>query len=72
MKIRPQAGDRVEFRSNRVSRIGKIIAVAVTGMHFVVETPIGHKHRNRKIGLDSIIRILPRVEPGSRGRPVVS
>ena len=64
MKDRPKAGDLVEFRSQRSSRIGKVVAVAVTGMHFVIETPIGYKHRNRKIGLDAIIRILPEVGQG--------
>ncbi len=59
MKERPKVGDHVEFKSHRYSQIGKIIAVAVTGMHFLVESPIGHKHRNRKIGLTGIIRILP-------------
>ena len=60
MKERPKVGDHVEFRSHGSSRIGKVVAVAVTGMHFVIETPIGYKHRNRKIGMEAIIRILPR------------
>jgi len=64
MKKRPKVGDHVEFRSNRISRIGKVVAVAVTGMHFVIESPIGHKYRNRKVGMGSIIRILT---PGSPG-----
>jgi len=68
MKERPKVGDRVEFRSRGV-RIGTVIAVAKTGVHFRIETPfttvrkpwdIGCKQRQLRISLGAIIRILPR------------
>jgi len=61
MKERPRIGDHVEFRCRKGVRIGRVIAVAVTGIHFRIEMPIGYKYRHRMIGLDSIIRILPEV-----------
>lgn len=67
MKEKPKVGDIVEFKSHRTSRIGKIIAVAVTGMHFLIEAPIGHKYKNRRIGMGGIIRILPKDDPGGNG-----
>ncbi len=59
MKERPKVGDRIEYESNGV-RIGTVIAVAETGVHFTITTPNGFKHKFRKIGLSAIIRILPR------------
>jgi len=58
VKERPKVGDRVEYQSNGV-RVGEIIAVDEIGVHFAITTPIGWKHRYRKIGLSAIIRILP-------------
>ncbi len=58
MKERPKVGDRIEYESNGV-RIGTVIAVAETGVHFTITTPNGFKHKFRKIGLSAIIRILP-------------
>lgn len=60
-KERPKTGDRVEFRCYRMTRIGIVIAVAETGVHFLIEAPIRSKMKRRHIGLDSIIRILPSI-----------
>lgn len=59
MKERPKVGDRVEFRTYGMARIGKVFAVAETGVHFLIEAP-EFRGKYRKIGLDGIIRILPR------------
>jgi len=58
MKERPKVGDHIEYESNGV-RMATVIAVAETGVHFTIDTPIWYKYRYRKIGLDAIIRILP-------------
>ena len=74
MKERPKVGDRVEFNCRGV-RIGTVVAIAETGVHFLVETPftspiarrpldIGSNQKNLRISIDNIIRILPKVDPG--------
>lgn len=60
MKERPKAGDRVEFWLRRGVHKGKVIAVAETGVHFSIKTLIGGKYRYKRIGLDAIIKILPK------------
>ncbi|MBA7688484.1 hypothetical protein ES703_96966 [subsurface metagenome] len=62
MKMRPKVGDRVEFRSHGSSRIGKVVAIAETDAHFLIRMPIRYKYKSIQIGIDSIIRILPRVD----------
>ncbi len=72
VKERPKVGDRVEFRSQRAReygvRIGTVIAVAETGVHFRIETPFTTarkpwesecNQRQLRIPLSAIIRILP-------------
>lgn len=62
MKPRPKVGDRVEFRY-RGLKIGEIIAVAVTGVHFLIKYPSSkYKYTRRLIGINKIIRILPEVD----------
>jgi len=60
LKERPKVGDRVKFRSHGHARTGKVLAVAVTDVHFLIEieTP-GFKYKYRKTRLNDIIRILP-------------
>ena len=69
MKERPKFGDRVEFKSHGLTLEGKVIAVAPTGVHFLIETPFTPKvsrkiwkYRRRliKVRLSGILRILPR------------
>ena len=60
MKKKPKVGDRVEFRYRGVHR-GKVVAVAVTGAHFLIKMPIGSKYKQRQIGINDIIQILPEV-----------
>lgn len=63
MKERPKIGDRVKFRY-RGLKTGKVIAVAVTGVHFLIEmSGYRYKHMRRLIGINAIIEILPEVEP---------
>ena len=73
MKERPKVGDRVEFWSGGV-RIGTVVAVAETGVHFRIEVPFTSKMRRRpydsefkylRISINAITRILPEVTPGS-------
>ncbi len=61
MKERPKTGDRVEFLYRRLSRVGTIIAVAETGVHFVIKASKTKslKVRHLRIPLSKIIRILP-------------
>lgn len=62
MKTRPKIGDRVEFRY-RGLKIGEVIAVAVTGIHFLIRySSKKYKYVHRLIGINRIIRILPEVE----------
>ena len=67
MKERPKNGDHVEFFYHRLPRIGTVIAVAETGVHFVIKTTKTKlmKVRHLRIPLSKIIRILPsaRVQP---------
>jgi len=69
MKMRPKIGDRVEFHCRGV-RIGTVVAVAETGVHFLIETPftspiarkpfeVGVDNLNLRIAINKIIRILP-------------
>jgi len=69
MKMRPKVGDRVEFKCRGV-RIGKVVAVAETGVHFLIEAPfispiarkpfeVGVNNMNLRIAINKIIRILP-------------
>jgi len=58
VKERPKVGDRVEFRAYGHARTGKVIAVAETGAHFLIEAS-WFKYKYRKAGLNDIIRILP-------------
>lgn len=59
MKEIPKVGDRVEFKYRGIFT-GKVIAVVVeTGVHFLIESPVGHKPPYRRVGLSKIIRILP-------------
>ncbi|MCK4703199.1 hypothetical protein KAT55_07570 [Candidatus Bathyarchaeota archaeon] len=60
MKERPKVGDRVEFRYRGV-KIGTVAALAETGVHFLIKMPIGYRCRQRQIGIDAIIQILPEV-----------
>lgn len=63
MKPRPKVGDRVKFRY-RGERTGTVLAVAETGVYFLIEWSIGrHKTMRRLIGVTRIIEILPGVEP---------
>ena len=59
MKERPKVGDRVEFRYRGV-KIGTVAAVAETGVHFLIKMPIRYRCRQRQIGINDIIQILPR------------
>jgi len=62
MKPRPKVGDRVEFRY-RGLKIGTVIAVAVTGVHFLIRYLLGRcRYTHRLIGINRIIRILPEAE----------
>jgi len=56
---RPRLGDRVEFLGRGVVRVGRVVAVAVTGVHFSVELEQPGRRTLRKITLSSVIRILP-------------
>ncbi len=59
MKERPKVGDRVEFRY-RGLKIGEVVAVAVTGIHFLIRYSVGgYKYVHRLIGINRIIKILP-------------
>ena len=60
MKERPKVGDLVEFRYRGV-RKGEVVAVAVTGAHFLIKTPAGSTYRQRQVGINNIIQILPEV-----------
>jgi len=61
MKERPKAGDRVEFFYHRLPRTGTVIAVAETGVHFVIKTSKTKRmlSKNLPVPLSKIIRILP-------------
>lgn len=62
VKPRPKIGDRVEFRY-RGLKIGTVIAVAVTGVHFLIKFLLNkYKYTHRLIGIDRIIRILPEID----------
>jgi len=62
MKPRPKVGDRVEFRHYGL-KTGEVIAVAETGVHFLVKYPAGrYKYKRRLVGISFIIRILPEAE----------
>jgi len=39
--------------------IGTVVAVAETGAHFLIKMPTGSKYKQRQIGINAIIRILP-------------
>ena len=68
MKERPKAGDRVEFMSYGIARIGKVFAVvAETGVHFMMEMPPEFMYKYKRVGLSDIIRILPKVDPDDTG-----
>lgn len=60
MKQRPKIGDWVEFRSYG-HQIGKVTAIAITGVHFQISIPVG-KYKMRRVGLSAIIRILSEEE----------
>ncbi|GAH68890.1 unnamed protein product, partial [marine sediment metagenome] len=48
----------------RGEKTGTVLAVAMTGVHFLIEWSIGrYKTIHRLIGINSIIEILPGVEP---------
>lgn len=62
MKPRPKVGDRVEFRYSG-KKIGTVVAVAVTGIHFLIRYLVGrYKYTHRLIGINRIIKILPEAE----------
>jgi len=71
--IKPKKGDRVQFTYHRGQRIGNVIAVASTGVHYVIETPfqpktkrnpteslLNRKKRQLKIPLHKITKIIPK------------
>ena len=59
MKERPKVGDRVKFQF-RGEKIGTVLAVAMTGVHFLIEWSSGrYKTIRRLIGITRIIEILP-------------
>ena len=68
MKERPKTGDRVEFFYRRLPRMGTVIAVAETGVHFVIKISKTKfiKSKHLRIPLSKIIRILP----SARGQPI--
>lgn len=84
MKRRPKVGDRVEFTYRRRSKKrGKVIAIAETGVHYMVETPRSPRRSGEwsyegamynpeltklRVPLSKIIRILPSVTTGSPER----
>ena len=62
MKPRPKVGDRVKFRY-RGERTGTVLAIAMTGVHFLIEWSSGkYKTIRRLIGINKIIRILPEID----------
>lgn len=63
MKPRPKVGDHVKFQY-RGERTGTVLAVAMTGVHFLIEWSSGrYKTIRRLIGINRIIEILPKIEP---------
>jgi len=59
VKERPKVGDRVKFQY-RGKKTGVVIAVAVTGVHFLIRySSSRYKHMHKLIGINAIIRILP-------------
>ncbi|MBA7474717.1 hypothetical protein ES707_10071 [subsurface metagenome] len=63
MKPRPKVGDHVGFQY-RDKKVGEVIAVAITGVHFLIKYPVGKcKYAHKLIGINAIIEILPKAEP---------
>jgi len=62
MKPRPKVGDRVKFQY-RGEKIGKVVAVAVTGVHFLTRfSSSKYKYTHRLVGINAIIEILPEID----------
>jgi len=54
MKERPKVGDRVEFKYRGIFT-GKVVdVVEETGVHFLIETPVGHTPTYRRVGLSEL------------------
>lgn len=61
MKERPKIGDFIEFKNRGLIRTGTVVAVAETGVHFLVEMSLTStitRKSLRRIGLSAIIQIL--------------
>lgn len=53
--MRPKKGDRVEFEKGRNTYSGTVIGVSEVGVHFLIESKGGRRHR---VGLSEIVQIL--------------
>lgn len=59
VKERPKVGDRVKFRASGATRIGTVVSVAETSVHFLIRWD--SESRLLKKRLSDIVRILPEV-----------
>lgn len=56
--MRPKKGDRITFKHKRLVRKGTVLAVAKTGVHYLVKSGIF----NYRIPLSQVVRIVDEQE----------
>ena len=63
--MRPKKGDLVELkpRGRGHSKEGRVLVVAMTGVHFIIEMTYKNHVKQKFVGLSGIKRIISEVDP---------